>query len=75
MATTYPDNPSTFLKLFSNGTGANGPAVWRLDWANDATSVEWTALPATGMLFPGETIKVIGWWYEGRKRGKEDGGR
>lgn len=54
----YPDQPTTRLYLEGNSTVKQGPILWRLDWVDDRTSVEWEALPSTGLVYPGESITV-----------------
>lgn len=58
IATTHPDTPSTYLQIRLNSS-RDDPVVWRLEWGDDTSSVEWTALPAKGLAYPGETMKVM----------------
>lgn len=61
ISTTYPEAPSTTLEIFCNDTDMGGPVLWKLDWIHDATSVAWTAVPSTGLAYPGETMVVSAW--------------
>lgn len=61
ISTTYPEAPSTTLEIFCNDTDTGGPVLWKLDWIHDATSVAWTAVPSTGLTYPGETMVVSEW--------------
>lgn len=57
--TAYPDTPKMHLEVSASGSYELVPVVWHLEWMNDASGLEWTALPRIGLVYPGFPIEVI----------------